>query len=51
MNSEPTMQKCVTEEMQTSSLISKKVCNGRMSKVFQKVVSMRGKKLSTSLFL
>lgn len=38
MNSEPTRQKCVIEEMQTFSLISKKAYNGRISKVLQKVV-------------
>lgn len=38
MNSEPTMQKCVTEKMQIFSLISKKYIMAEMSKVFQKVV-------------
>lgn len=37
MNSEPTMQKCVTEEMKTFSLMSKKARNGRMRKGPKKV--------------
>ena len=51
MNSEPTMQKCVIEETQTFSLISKKAYNGRISKVLQKVVWEEKRLLPINLLL